>query len=54
MLEAIDTLDHIFFIQKLNHYCPEDLSLALLHNYLTNRKQYQYRVFDWAVLVQYP
>ena len=38
--KAFDTIDHHILLQKLNYYGFKDKSLALIHSYLTGRKQY--------------
>ena len=38
--KAFDTVKHDILLKKLEHYGIRDKSLHLLHNYLSNRKQY--------------
>ena len=38
--KAFDTVKHDILLKKLEHYGIRDKSLDLLHNYLSNRKQY--------------
>ena len=38
--KAFDTVKHDILLKKLEHYGIKDKSLDLLHNYLSNRKQY--------------
>ncbi len=38
--KAFDTLDHSILLNKLEHYRLNGISLKLMKNYISNRKQY--------------